>query len=235
MQKVVHKSKERGVAEHGWLHSHFSFSFADWYEPTRMGFGALRVINDDIVAPASGFGMHPHRDMEIITIVNEGAVTHADSMGNQGAVVPAGDVQVMSAGTGVVHAEHNESPDVPLKLFQIWIFPKVEGVEPVYGQASFGEPLVNEIETLVAPVGEDYQLTINQDAYISRAKIEKGTSLEYEIRIPGNGVYVFAVSGEVDAEGEVLGERDALGVWDTGHVALKAISDTTLLLIEVPM
>ncbi len=200
-----------------------------------MGFGALRVINDDIVAPATGFGMHPHRDMEIITIVNEGAVTHTDSMGNKGAVVPAGDVQVMSAGTGVVHAEHNESPDVPLKLFQIWIFPKAEGIEPAYGQASFGDPVLNEIETLVAPVGDDHPLTINQDAYISRAKIEKGKSLNYEVRIPGNGVYTFVVDGDVEVEGDGLSGRDALGVWDTDTLSVRAVSEATLLFIEVPM
>lgn len=200
-----------------------------------MGFGALRVINDDIVAPATGFGMHPHRDMEIITIVNEGAVTHTDSMGNQGAVVPAGDVQVMSAGTGVVHAEHNESTDVPLKLFQIWIFPKSEGIEPAYGQASFGEPVPNELETLVAPVGEDYLLTINQDAYISRARIDKTAVLDYTLRIPGNGVYVFVVDGEVEVEGEVLLSRDALGVWDADSVSVRAVSGAALLFIEVPM
>lgn len=200
-----------------------------------MGFGALRVINDDIVAPATGFGMHPHRDMEIITIVNEGAVTHTDSMGNKGAVVPAGDVQVMSAGTGVVHAEHNESPDVPLKLFQIWIFPKAEGIEPAYGQASFSKSVPNEIETLVAPVGEDYPLTINQDAYISRAKIEKGRRFDYNIRIPGNGVYVFVVEGSADIEGEKMVDRDAIGVWDADSVHIHTTTDTNLLFIEVPL
>lgn len=234
MQKVVHKAEERGVAEHGWLHSRFSFSFADWYEPTRMGFGALRVINDDTIDPANGFGMHPHRDMEIITIVTKGAVTHQDSMGNKGEV-RAGEVQVMSAGTGVVHSEYNDSATDALELFQIWIFPHTIGVEPRYAQQAFSAPVSNILLPLVGPIGEEVPLSIHQDAYVSRLALEPGTEYRYGIHRPGNGLYVLVIEGGVHVADETLTLRDAVGVWDTELVTLGATERSEVLLIEVPV
>lgn len=229
MQKVVHRANERGVAEHEWLHSRFSFSFADWYEPTRMGFGALRVINDDIVDPSSGFPMHPHRDMEIITIVMKGAVTHEDSMGNHG-VVGAGEVQVMSAGTGVVHSEFNESPTEQLELFQIWIIPDRPGHTPRYAQQTIPEG--GEV-FLVGPEGSDAPLTIHQDAYITRLTLTDAAT--YTLHSENNGLYVLVISGEATIADEELGERDAVGLWETPVVAIEGAPGSELLLLEVPL
>lgn len=199
-----------------------------------MGFGALRVINDDIIESASGFGMHPHKDMEIITIVMEGAVTHKDSMGNVGTVT-TGEVQVMSAGTGVVHSEYNDSPDAQLKLFQIWIFPTDLNIAPRYEQQTFGEWDMGGFETLVGPLDSDAPLTIAQDAYISRAQLEKGGTASYDTKIGGNGLYLFVVEGSVMIEGEELGLRDAIGLWDMSGTQVVATADAKVLCIEVPM
>jgi redox-sensitive bicupin YhaK (pirin superfamily) len=230
MEKIIHRAEERGVSEHGWLSSRFSFSFADWYEPTRMGFGALRVINDDVIAPSSGFGAHSHRDMEIITIVTSGTVTHKDSIGNIG-TVPAGDVQVMSAGTGVVHSEYNDSATEPLTLFQIWIEPNEKAVTPRYDQRSFLSSIEGVTE-LVGPFGTE-GLTIRQDAYISRAKLASGTVLDYKIHKEGSCVYVFVVSGSIVVEEETLVERDAIGLSDFSTVSLACIAEAVILIIEV--
>lgn len=200
-----------------------------------MGFGALRVLNDDAIDPLTGFDMHPHKDMEIVTIVTEGAVTHTDTLGNKAAIVKAGDVQIMSAGTGVVHAEHNDSPDTKLKLFQLWITPKSLGVEPRYGQVTFPEGKINCVQELVSPIGSGKKLTINQDACISRLVIEAGKSVEYTIKVGGNGVYVFVIGGTVTVAGEELGPRDALGVSKIEKLNMTAISPASVLLIEVPM
>ena len=231
MHKVVHKAEDRGVAEHGWLHSRFSFSFADWYDPTRMGFGALRVINDDVIDPSSGFGMHPHRDMEIITIVREGSVTHEDSMGNKG-VVRAGEVQVMSAGTGVVHSEMNVDPQVQLSLFQIWIYPDRPGYEPRYAQSAFEEPVLNEPQLVVGSWESDAPLTIHQHARLMRLRADTACTLNLT---PGSGMYVLVVTGSVTALGETLGHRDAMGVWDTDSVEVVPRGVAELLIIEVPL
>ena len=235
MQKTLHKASSRGVGDHKWLQSRFSFSFADWYEPTRIGFGTLRVLNDDVIEPLTGFGMHPHKDMEIITIVTEGAVTHTDNMGNKAAIVKAGDVQIMSAGTGVVHGEHNDSSDTKLKLFQLWITPKSLGVAPRYGQITFPEGKINCVQELVSPIGSGRKLTINQDACISRLVLEEGKSVEYTIKVGGNGVYVFVIDGTITVQGEKLGPRDALGVTEIDRLTLSATSLASVLLIEVPM
>lgn len=231
MQYVVHKAEERGVAEHGWLHSRFSFSFADWYEKTRMGFGALRVINDDTIDPSSGFGMHPHRDMEIITIVREGTVTHEDSMGNTG-VVRAGEVQVMSAGTGVVHSEKNADQEVPLSLFQIWILPDRPGHEPRYGQTTFPTPRLNEPQLLVGPWGSDAPLTIHQNAKLLRVVADQACTLRLT---PGSGLYVLVVEGRASIAEAALGPRDAVGVWETDRVEVVPEGRAELLCIEVPI
>ena len=237
MKKQIHRATDRGSAEHGWLHTKYSFSFADWYEPSRMGFGALRVINDDIIDPASGFGAHTHHDMEIITIVLKGTVTHKDSMGNIG-TVPAGDVQVMSAGSGVTHSEYNDSTTEPLALFQIWIESSSRGITPRYGQKSFrNQAQKNVLQSLVVS-DEDAStsdvLTIHQDASISRAVIESGNSIDYSLRSPQHGVYVFVVEGEVEIDGTLFGRRDAVGIFDTSEILISTKTGAEILLIDVP-
>ncbi|MFZ2831831.1 MAG: pirin family protein, partial [Minisyncoccia bacterium] len=201
--------------------------------PTRMGFGVLRVINDDVIDAHSGFGKHPHRDMEIITIVTEGAVSHEDNMGNLHEV-PTGDVQVMSAGTGVMHAEFNKG-DTPLKLFQIWITPREKNLAPRYDQRSFGVAKKNEVELLVSGDPRADALFINQDAYISRVFIEVGNSVQYSLYNSKNGAYIFVIKGRIHVADYDLGDRDALGVWDTETVSILARADTELLVFEIPL
>lgn len=199
-----------------------------------MGFGALRVINDDVIAPSSGFGMHPHRDMEIITIVNEGAVTHQDSEGNKGEVA-AGEVQVMSAGTGVLHSEHNTSGDETLKLFQIWIFPEKNNVPVRYAQKNFDFKNTKEaVLPLVAPIGaaDHGELTINQRAWITQVLIN-GEPFEYTVKGEGNGAYILVVEGTISVDGETLKDRDAIGVSETESVRIEG--EGTILIIDVPM
>lgn len=233
MKTILHKASDRGGAEHGWLHSKFSFSFADWYEPTRMGFGALRVINDDVIDAHSGFDKHSHRDMEIITIVTEGAVTHGDSMGSN-FKVPAGDVQVMSAGTGVVHSEYNRE-DSTLKLFQVWITPRTKGLIPRYEQKSFNTTKKNEIELLVSGNEADDALFINQDAYVSRTSLDENVEVQYALKRPGNGVYIFVVRGSVRVADTDLNNRDALGILDAKEILISANTPSELLIFEVPI
>lgn len=232
MKKILHRAQERGIGDHSWLKSRFSFSFADWYHPDRMGFGALRVINDDQIAPSSGFGAHSHRDMEISTIVTKGVVTHEDSMGTKGSVGPS-EVQVMTAGTGVVHSEKNISPNETLELFQLWILPSNQGLAPAYAQASF--VAADGATVLVSPYGYAEGLHIHQDAFITRLNLSKGNEVTYEMRVPGNGMYVFVVAGVVDVEEETLSTRDALGLVDIKNCILKAKEDSEMLVIEVPM
>ncbi len=235
MKKVLHKAEERGTGEYGWLHTRLSFSFAGWYDPEKMGFGALRVLNDDSIEPGFGFDMHPHDNMEIITIVSEGAVTHKDSLGNS-FDVPAGDVQVMSAGTGSVHSEKNDSKTLKLALFQIWILPRERDIPPRYSQKSFKKRKSgNALELLVSPDGSEGSLSINQDACIHRGTFAKKGSLEYQLKNPNNGVYIFVIDGAIAAEGEVLLKRDALGVWDADTVVISSPSSAEFLLLEVPM
>lgn len=235
MEKVIHRASERGKGDYDWLTTRYSFSFADWYEPTRMGFGALRVINDDVIVPSSGFGIHSHKDMEIITIVTKGTVTHEDSIGNKG-TVPAGDVQVMSAGTGVTHSEYNRSQDEPLALFQIWITPDTKNVAPRYAQKSFGiEKKGNGATLLVSPDGTDGSLSIHQDAYLSHVVLDSTHPFSYEIKKEGNGAYVFVLDGEVTIDGVPLSPRDALGITGTDTFALTTPARATALVIEVPL
>jgi redox-sensitive bicupin YhaK (pirin superfamily) len=235
MEKVLHRADERGKGEHGWLSTRYSFSFADWYDPSRMGFGALRVINDDRIAAANGFGAHRHQDMEIITIVTKGAVTHEDSMGNKGEV-PAGDVQAMSAGLGVTHAERNDSPDEELTLFQIWISSDRKGAAPRYAQKPFGLDSKTPGETLlVAPDGVAGALPIYQDAYISHGIFDKEHPLTHALKDPMHGLYVFVIEGLVEVAGETLKERDAVGIADVTDVTLASEGFARVLLIEVPL
>ena len=229
MNKVMHRAEERGMGEYGWLSTRYSFSFADWYDPSRMGFGALRVINDDRIAPHQGFGMHPHKDMEIVTFVTKGVLTHKDSMGNVG-TIHANEVQVMSAGAGVMHSEYNDRDD-PLELFQIWIEPKTLGITPRYAQR-----VVKEGERLlVGPEGASSALIINQDAYVYRIVLTSGGQYEHVLHSEAHGVYVLVVSGSLDVASEVLEARDALGVWNTEKVSLTAQGEVSALVFEVPI
>jgi redox-sensitive bicupin YhaK (pirin superfamily) len=234
MKMLVHKAEERGGGDYGWLKTKYSFSFATWYEPSRMGFGALRVINDDWIAPASGFGEHGHKDMEIVTIVTKGTVTHTDSMGNTG-IVPAGDVQAMSAGTGVIHAEEN-SGDEELTLFQLWIEPNQVGVAPRYAQGTFNlEQQRKGMRLIVSPTGENESLPIHQDAYITHAVLEADDQVSYAIQKSGNGAYLFIIEGTLEIGGQSFGPRDAVGVSETEAIALGSTTGARILIIEVPV
>lgn len=239
MEKILHRANTRGQAQHGWLTSSHTFSFGGYHNPNRMGFGKLRVLNDDYVAPAKGFGTHPHKDMEIVSIPLSGALKHEDNMGNKH-IIRAGEVQVMSAGTGVTHSEFNQSDTEDVNFLQIWILPKKLGIKPRYEQAEF-DPAQrqNTFQTVVSPDGKDGALPINQDAYFSLANIEAGGAALYTPQSPDNGVYVFVISGQAEikpenGDGEYLEARDALGFWQSGPVNVEAIEDAEILCIEVP-
>lgn len=236
MKTIVHKANSRGDANHGWLHSKHTFSFANYYNPERVHFGVLRVLNDDYVAPGKGFGMHPHDNMEIVSIPLEGDLEHSDNMGNV-AVIKHGDIQVMSAGTGVMHSEYNKNNDVPVKFLQIWIFPNQKNVKPRYDQISLKmNERQNRWQQILSPNPEDEGVWIHQDAWFHIGKFERGFSLDYNVKKPGNGVYAFVLNGEVAIEGEQLGERDGFGIWDTDSFTLQANSDgAEVLLMEIPM
>jgi quercetin 2,3-dioxygenase len=238
MKTILHKAGERGHADHGWLNAHHSFSFASWHDPEKVHFGLLRVLNDDVVAPGMGFGMHPHDNMEIVTIPLEGALEHKDNMGNHG-VIKRSEVQVMSAGTGVYHSEFNASKTEPVKLFQVWIFPRERNVTPRYDQKMFdASGRKNKFQTLVAPeknTGNDGHLWVHQDAVFSMADLDEGMELEYKVKFKGNGAYVMLVNGEAEVAGQNLGKRDALGVWETDAFSIKAKKNSEVLVIEVPM
>ncbi len=235
MKTIIHRASERGHANHGWLDAHHSFSFANWYDPAKIHFGMLRVLNDDSVAGGQGFGMHPHNDMEIITIILEGALQHKDNMGN-GSVIKPGDVQVMSAGTGVMHSEFNPSPTEKTNLFQLWIFPKEDGIEPRYGQKTFSvEERKNNIQTVASGFKKNGELYIHQDAALSLANPEKGKSITYSVNKEGNGVYLMVINGEVEINGEKLSRRDAIGISETNTFTVSANENSELLIVEVPM
>lgn len=235
MKKVIHRASGRGHASHGWLDAHHSFSFANWYDPEKIHFGMLRVLNDDIISPGKGFGMHPHNDMEIVTIILNGSLEHSDNMGN-GSVIQTGDVQVMSAGSGVMHSEFNPSPDKSASLFQLWIFPKEKGIKPRYDQKSFdASERKNKIQTVASGFKTIGDLYIHQDASISLASIEAGNTINYSLNADKNGVYVMVVNGTVEIDGETLNKRDAIGLTDVNKFDISGSSDSELLLIEVPL
>ncbi len=234
MKKILYPANERGHANHGWLNAYHSFSFANWYDEKKVHFGLLRVLNDDTVAPGMGFGMHPHDNMEIITIPLKGILEHKDSMGNVGQIKP-GEIQAMSAGTGIFHSEYNPSKIEELKLFQIWIFPKEKNIKPRYDQRKFDvSERKNKFQTIVSPEKSETTMWINQDAYFSFGNFEKGRTADYNLH-KGNGAYVMVVEGEVEINGEKLGTRDAIGISETEKISLKANSDSEILLIDVPM
>lgn len=235
MQKVMHRAHERGVGEHGWLSTRYSFSFADWFNPLRMGFGALRVLNDDTIEPLGKFGMHPHENFEIVTVPLTGAVTHEDNLGNKG-VVHANEVQAISAGSGVLHSEYNASDTETLRLFQIWIEPNVRNVSPRYSQAAFLPAVrANAWQVLASGDAVAGSVPLYQDARIARAHLAAGTSLTYERAYAENGIYAFVIEGTVTTLDTRLAERDALGVTGVSSLAFQAQGTAELLVIEVPM
>jgi redox-sensitive bicupin YhaK (pirin superfamily) len=235
MKTIFQRADERGHADHGWLNAHHSFSFAGWYDPAKVHFGMLRVLNDDIVAPGQGFGMHPHNDMEIITIILRGALQHRDNMGN-GSVIKRGDVQVMSAGTGVLHSEFNPSKDDEVNLFQLWIFPKENGIKPRYDQKNFSfDKSMNGVTTVASGFKRNGELYIHQDAAISVAGVEEQSSVDYEMSRKQNGAYIMVIEGSAEIDGKQLSKRDAIGVWETDKINIKSNEGAELLIIDVPM
>lgn len=235
MKTIFYPANERGTSDHGWLKANFSFSFASFYHPDKVHFGALRVLNDDIIAAGMGFGMHPHDNMEIITIPLTGALEHKDSMGNNG-VIHAGEVQVMSAGTGVQHSEYNHSKTEAANTLQIWLFPRERNVEPRYAQKSFTDSFKqNVLTTLVSPEKNGDALWINQDATFSMGHFDAGQQINYAVSRPENGAYIFVLEGAVKINSQLLNKKDALGVYDINSVVIDTQESTRLLIIDVPM
>ncbi len=233
---VLHKAADRGHADHGWLKANFSFSFANWYNPDRMHFGVLRVLNDDIIGAGKGFGTHPHDNMEIITIPLKGALQHKDSMGNT-SVINAGDVQVMSAGSGIQHSEFNPNADQDANTLQIWLFPNKRQVTPRYQQLTL-DPAerVNRFQQVLSPNAEDAGVWIHQDAWFHIGKFDADLSVNYDVRREGNGVYAFVLEGSATINGEALGKRDGLGISNAGTLDVQAgPNGAEILLMDVPM
>lgn len=234
-QTTIYKANDRGFADHGWLKTKYSFSFSNYYNPDRINFGALRVINDDIIAGGKGFGMHPHDNMEIITIPLEGDLAHKDSMGNA-EVIRSGDIQIMSAGTGITHSEFNANADKEVKLFQIWVFPNKRNVQPSYQQITLNkEKRHNHLEKIVSPDNDGEGVFINQDAWFHLGSLDKEVELNYEFKKPGNGLYALVVKGDVLINDNLLNSRDAIGITGVNQISIKAQSDVEVLLMEVPM
>lgn len=235
MKTVLHKANTRGHVNHGWLDSNHTFSFANYYNPQRMNFGVLRVLNDDRVMAGRGFGTHPHDNMEIISIPLDGDLEHKDSMGNV-AVIKKGDVQVMSAGTGIFHSEYNKNSDKEVKFLQIWLFPNKRDVNPRYDQISLNNEETNDrLMQILSPNQDDEGVWIHQNAWFHMGNLSKGKSVEYKIKDSRNGVYAFIIDGDVSIEGQELNRRDGYGVWDTDKINIDAISNARVLLMEVPM
>ena len=236
MKTVLHKADTRGDANHGWLHSKHTFSFANYHHPDRMNFGVLRVLNDDKVSESMGFGTHPHKDMEIISIPLEGDLKHKDNMGNE-TVIKAGDIQILSAGTGIMHSEYNNNPDQEVKFLQIWVFPNKKNVTPRYDQITLDiKDRQNKLQQVLSPNPDDAGVWIHQDAWFHMTNLKKGKELTYLLNAPErNGVYVFVLKGDVTINNQSINNRDGFGVWDTNQLNIIADSDTELLLMEVPM
>ena len=232
---ILHKANSRGHADHGWLNAYHSFSFASWYNPERIQFGMLRVLNDDTVAAGMGFGTHPHDNMEIITIPLEGDLAHKDSMGNS-STIKTGDVQVMSAGTGIQHSEFNPNADLQTKLFQIWLFPKYRNVEPRYQQITLDvTKQKNSFAQILSPNPDDEGVWIHQDAWFYLSDFEANFSKILALQKEGNGFYIMNIEGEIEVNGEKLEKRDAIGIWETNEIEINANSDSRFLIMEIPM
>ena len=236
MKQVLHLAQERGSANHGWLNSHHSFSFANYYNPQKMNFGLLRVLNDDTVAPGMGFGKHPHDNMEIISIPLQGDLEHEDSMGNK-AVIREGEIQAMSAGTGIFHSEYNASKSDEVKFLQIWIFPREKDVAPRYDQIVLPDlSKANTLHQVLSPNPDDAGIWVHQDAWFNMGTFDNGASQSYDIKRSNNGVYAFIIDGSFEIEGQKLSKRDALGLWEIDTIQIKSLeAGSRLLLIDVPM
>lgn len=235
MKTVLHQSDTRGHADHGWLDTRHTFSFAGYHHAERMRFGVLRVLNDDRVAPGMGFGTHPHDNMEIISIPLEGDLEHKDSMGNT-SVIREGDLQVMSAGTGIFHSEYNKNPGREVRFLQIWIFPNIKDVEPRYDQISLREvEQMNDFYQVVSPDREGQGAWIHQEAWFHLGNFDQGTEASYTLKKEGNGVYVFVLEGKLEAAGTPLERRDGLGISETSDIPFRFSDRSRVLLMEVPM
>lgn len=225
-------ASERGHVNYGWLDTYYTFSFGEWYNPEKIHFGKLRVLNDDTILPYSGFDFHSHKDMEIITVLLNGTLEHIDSMGNTG-ILYSNEVQVMSAGTGIFHSEKNNSNEIT-QLFQIWIFPDKKGHTPRYQQKNFYFEK-NKLQILVSPNGQDNSLSIHQNAFISRIKIEKNKQFQIEVNDKGNGIFLMVIDGKIVTNNIKLNKRDAIGYWDIHSLQIDSTEDSDILIIEVPM
>lgn len=235
MRTVYHAAATRGFQDHGWLKANHSFSFANWHHPDRVHFGALRVLNDDYIAAGRGFGTHPHENMEIVTIPLVGDLTHQDSMGHK-AVICEGDIQVISAGTGIYHSEQNQREDSPVELLQLWFFPNQKNVTPRYDQISIRDlKKENAFYQILSPNPKDHGSWIYQDAWMHLGDFSKALSTTYTLGSPSNGVYVFVLEGSVKIGDHCLTKRDALGVWDTPMIEFDIEEDSRILLIDVPL
>ncbi|MBL7838123.1 MAG: pirin family protein [Bacteroidetes bacterium] len=232
---ILHKANTRGFADHGWLQSWHTFSFSSYYNPERVHFGALRVLNDDTVAPGMGFGTHPHDNMEIISIPLEGDLEHKDSMGNL-SVIKHGDIQVMSAGTGIKHSEYNRNKNQQVKFLQIWVFPNKRDVQPRYDQRTLNfDDRNNTFQQVLSPNPDDDGVWIHQNAWFHLANFDKDFTKTYDFKLNGNGLYVFVLSGQIQVGAQVLETRDGFGIWDINQIEIKALSNAEFLLMEVPM
>lgn len=235
MNTVLHKASTRGHANHGWLDTNHTFSFANYYNPERMHFGVLRVLNDDSVIGGKGFGKHPHDNMEIVTIPLSGDLAHQDSMGNS-SVIKNGEVQVMSAGTGLFHSEYNANSDKAVKFLQIWLFPNRKNVKPRYDQISIKSiSLKNDFYQVLSPSKDDQGVWIHQNAWFHLGDFEKEKTTHYQLKSPENGLYVFMIEGDATVENQVLNRRDGLGIWNTKNVKITASANSKILLMDVPM
>ena len=235
MKKIIHKADTRGYFDFGWLKTNHTFSFGNYYDPERINFGKLRVLNDDFVAPAQGFGTHPHNNMEIVSIPLKGSLAHKDSAGNE-EVIATNDVQVMSAGYGIQHSEYNYSSEENVNFLQIWIIPDKKGHKPRYNQKTFSEgERKNKLLNIVSPDKSNGNLWLNQDAYLSMSDIDQDNTINYKLNTNGNGIYIFLIDGEISVSGETILKRDGIGIWEVEEISIKAIKDSQALLIEVPM
>lgn len=235
MKTIIHRAGDRGSTELGWLHSRHSFSFGRYFDPEKIGFGLLRVLNDDVVEPGEGFGQHPHDNMEIISIVLDGELQHKDSMGT-GSVIKNGDVQVMSAGNGITHSEFNHSKEKKVNFLQLWIIPKERNIKPSYDQKNFAlTELKNKVKTVVSGIEPDGLLRIHQNASVSFGNFEKGQKINYKVQYPGNGVYLFILTGNIKLNSNTITGKDAVGISDTAEFSLYTESDTDFIIVDVPM
>jgi len=235
MKKIVHLGNSRGHADHGWLNSFHTFSFAGYHNPSRNNFGVLRVLNDDIVAAGRGFGAHPHENMEIISIPLSGALKHSDDTGRT-EIINAGDVQIMSAGCGITHSEMNASTTEPVNFLQIWIFSKVDDIKPRYEQKTFAiAERKNNFQVVVSPVKDADSIWINQNAWLTLSDIDAEKDLRYELHLKTNGVYIFVLEGAIEVDRERLSTRDAIAISETMNLDIKALLNSKLLIIEIPM